>query len=63
MAVAPNQHSTLLLIYRNIKPTTIPTSQYELHNITEGNQFSGQIAGRAGIAVSFPVTSGQQFWK
>jgi hypothetical protein len=63
MPVATNQHSTLLLIYRNMKPTTIATSQYELHNITEGNQFSGQIAVRVGIAVSFPVTSGKQFWK
>lgn len=60
MTVATNQHSTLLSIYRNIQPTTLPTSQYELQNITEGKQFYSQIAGRAGTAVSFPVTSGQQ---
>jgi len=60
MTVATNQQSTLLLIYRNIKPTNITTFQYDLHNITEAKQVFGQTAGRAGTAVSFTVTSGQQ---
>jgi len=63
MTVATNQHSTLLLIYRNIKPTAIPTSGYELHNITEGKRVFGQVASRVGTAVSVRVTSGQQLEK